>query len=238
MLDKNKDTSTKVFQREKLKDQLVIKERNDLTEKQKEIISLILDKKSQIIFINGPAGSAKTFLSVYCGLRLLNAKSVSEIIYIRTLAESASKGMGFLPGELDNKFQPFTTPLEDKLEEFLSKGDIDKIYKEERIKLLPVNFLRGSSFNAKYIFLEEAQNFTYQELTTAITRIGRYSKLVIVGDDFQADINGKSGFRKMLNIFNDEESRNNGIFVVQLDKSHIVRNGIIKFLLEKIEANK
>lgn len=231
----NKDTSVKVPQRDKLKDSLFIYERDDLTEKQQKFIELLMDKETKIIFVNGPAGTSKTFLSVYCGLHLLNAKKVSDIVYIRTIVESASKGLGSLPGELDEKFGPFMMPLIDKLNEMLPKADVQALLKEERVQAVPINYLRGASFNARFLLADEAQNFTFQELTTLITRYGKFSKMVICGDTRQSDIGDRSGFGAFYDIFDTEDSKENGIHTFEFDKSDIVRSELLQFIVEKIE---
>lgn len=234
---KSEDRSSVIPQRDKLSKELSIYERDDLTERQKLIIETILHKDTKIVFIDGPAGTSKTFLAVLGGLKLLNQKRVSDLLYVRTIIESASKSLGSLPGEIDEKFGPFIAPLQDKLDEMLNKHDIDLLFKEQRIQPKPINYLRGASINAKYVLVDEAQNLDFKELTTVITRIGEFSKFVFVGDTFQSDINGRSGFKKMYDYFNDTESMSQGIFVFKLEKEDIVRSGILKFILEKIEKS-
>lgn len=229
------DKTIKIFQRDKIDKTLQIIERPDLTEKQKEFIKTVLDKNNKIIFVNGPAGCSKTYLSIYCGLHLLNQKKISDILYFRTIIESASKELGFLPGEISEKFSPFAMPMMDKLEELLPSSDIKYLLKDERIKAIPINYLRGASYNAKYIFLDEAQNTTFSELTTAITRFGSFSKMIIAGDIMQSDINGKSGFKTMFSLFNDDESKKNGIVTYNFTKEDIVRSEVLKFIIERIE---
>ena len=229
------DRTKFIPQRDKIKDEIIIKERNDLTEKQKQLIELILDKKTRIVFINGPAGTAKTWCAVYVGLLFLNKKLVSDICYIRSVIESASRSLGFLPGDSDEKLEPFLMPLMDKLEEFLDKSTINNLIKEKRIQGLPVNFLRGASYNTKFIIADEAQNFDKKELTTIITRLGEFSKLVILADPSQSDLNGKSGFMPFYDLFNDESSRNQGIYCFSFTKNDIVRNGILKYIIDRIE---
>jgi phosphate starvation-inducible PhoH-like protein len=206
------------------------------TEKQKAFIELVERKDTKIVFLEGPAGTAKTHLSALCGLRMLNMKRADQLIFIRTIVESASKSLGFLPGTLEEKIGPFLMPLMDKLEELLSKSQSEKLLKDERIKGMPINHLRGASFNVKYIILEEAQNFSFQELTTALTRIGNHSKMLVIGDPMQADLYGQSGFKKMIDIFNDEQSRNEGIHCVKFDRSDIVRSGVLHYIIEKLES--
>ena len=231
-MSKKKDTSPKVHQNEKIRQSVRIDERS-LTPKQIELLNLLQNKTTKLVFISGPAGTSKTYTSILAGLNLLNQKRVSEIVYVRSIVESSDSKLGFLPGEMDEKMSPYIQPLIDKLEELLPKHDIDKLKKEERIHGFPINFLRGLSWNAKCIVADEAQNMTKKELTTLITRVGEFSKLFICGDPDQSDINGKSGFVPMMNIFDDEESRNNGIYVFKFDEEDIVRSGLVKFILKK-----
>jgi len=232
-----KDSSPRIFQNEKLKEKLTIRE-FEWSENQKNVIDTILSKDSKLIFIDGKAGTGKTLLGIYCGLRLLNEKKLSNIIYIRSVIESASRSLGFLPGEASEKFQPFLMPLEDKLKELLYQSEVDKLFKEQRINPIAINFLRGCSFAVKYILSDESQNLTLGEQITLVSRIGQFSKCVILGDSFQSDINGKSGFKKMFDIFNNEASRKNGIFCFKLGNEDIRRSGVLRFILETIENAK
>jgi phosphate starvation-inducible protein PhoH len=228
------DTSIWVPQRDKIGFSLNIRE-FPFTPKQKEIISLIRDKKTKIIFIEGPAGTSKTILAAYCGLMMLNEKRVSEIIYVRTVIESASKSLGFLPGDGSDKFMPYAQPLLDKLWELLPESDINKLLKDERIRPVPVNFLRGASWNVNYVILDEMQNFTRREIVTAISRIGKFSKFVCLGDRMQSDLHQASGLVPIIECFNDDESRAQGIHYVKLTKEDIMRSEILKFIVEKLE---
>jgi phosphate starvation-inducible protein PhoH and related proteins len=235
----SEDTSPYVFQRDKIKFDLTIKEL-PWTDKQKEIINLIRDKKTKVVFLSGPAGTSKSILATYCGLKALNEKKVSEIIYIRSVIESASKSLGFLPGEAELKMKPFAAPLIDKMEELLPASCINKLLNEERVKPIPINFLRGSSFNANFIIADEMQNAEFSEIQTIITRIGNFSKFIFCGDPMQTDIKEKtkSGFKPIYDIFNNDESKNQGIFCVELGKEDIVRSEILKFIVEKLEIYK
>jgi predicted ribonuclease YlaK len=230
------DSSPRVFQNRKINFELSILERSDLTEKQKELIELIEHKNTKVVFIQGPAGTSKSFTSIYAGLKLMNKKTISDIVYVRSIAESASKSLGSLPGEADDKMEPFLMPLRDKLEELLPKSELDKLVKEGRIQGIPVNFLRGASINAKFVIIDEAQNLDYRELTTALTRIGKFSKFIILGDPLQSDINGRAGFMKMFDLFNSEESKDEGIHCFSFTREDIVRSGILKYIIEKIEG--
>lgn len=233
-MSKKNDRSAAIPQRNKFKEDLNIRE-IEWTEKQKHLIQLIENKSTKILFLNGPAGTSKTYLSVYMGLKLLKEKRISDIIYVRTVIESASKGLGYLPGESGEKFAPFIMPLEDKLNELLFGGDIQKLKNDGRIQAIPINYLRGANLNVKFILADESQNFTFKELTTLITRFGKFSKMIICGDTRQSDINGNTGFKTMYDLFNDEESRNNGIYCYEFVKDDVVRSEEVKFILDKLD---
>jgi len=227
------DKSHIIPQRSKLKGLLKLYQR-DLTEKQKEFLTLAASKTTKIMFVSGPAGTSKTFLAVFHALTMINEKRVSDLVYIRSAVESADAKLGFLPGEADEKLAPYIQPLLDKMSEMLPKGDIDILLKEERVTGIPVGFLRGLNWNAKVIIADEAQNMTFKELFTLITRTGEFSKVFILGDPEQSDINGKSGFIKMLGHLDDEESRANGIHVFRFTEDDIVRSGLVQFIIRKI----
>lgn len=232
---KKKDSSPKVHQKEKLNYSLDIEE-FPWTDKQRTLIDVILDKNTKMVFIDGCAGVGKTLLSVYCALKLLNEKKIDEIVYLRTVAESASKSLGFLPGEISDKFGPFMMPLADKLEELLSKNQVDKLIKEEKIRGIPVNFLRGASFNCKCILFEEFQNATMAEAITAISRIGKFSKFICLGDSKQSDIGNKSAFSLLKNLFDDNDSRENGIHCFKFNAEDILRSDILKFIMGRLDT--
>lgn len=231
-----KDKSPKIHQRNKIDYPLNIEQRDDLTDKQKSIIDTILDKNTKIVFLSGPAGTAKTYLSVLSALRVLNSHMVSDIIYVRSVIESASRSLGYLPGASEDKMEPYIRPLLDKLEELLPKDQTASLLKEKRLEGTPVNYLRGASYNAKFIIADEAQNFDRKELITIMTRLGMFSKLIIAGDPDQSDINGKSGFRAMYDLFNDEASVKQGIVCISLTKADIVRSAILRYIIERLET--
>lgn len=233
---KEKKNSPFVPQRDKITLDLHIRQREDLTEKQKQLINIILDKKTKVVFIDGPAGTSKSFISILCGLELLQKHSVSDILYVRSIAESASKSLGSLPGEVDDKMSPFLMPLMDKLEELLPKNELTALIKDERVVGMPINYLRGASFNARFIVSDESQNLDFKELTTLITRLGEFSKMIIIGDKLQSDIGNKSGFTRFFDLFNDEESKNNGIHCFSFTKEDIVRSGILRYIVNKLES--
>mgnify|MGYP003147773615 FL=1 len=206
------------------------------TAKQQRFLRTALDEKTKIIFVSGPAGSSKTYMGVYALLQLMQQDFDKDLIYIRSIVESADKGLGSLPGDISEKFDPFLMPLYDKMEEILCEGDMIYLKNKEKISALPVNFLRGASWRNKLIFADEAQNFTKKELTTLTTRIGEDTKIIIGGDFMQSDINGKTGFKEFFNIFDDDESKEMGIHTFSFTSRDIVRSEILKFIIKRLDT--
>lgn len=211
-----------------------------LTARQKHFLSIAFRDETKIMFIAGPAGSTKTYMAVYSALRLLSAKDDLDLLYVRTVIESAEKGLGALPGDINEKFNPYMAPLEDKLYEMLPKNNTIKkeLIDNGRVTAMPINYLRGSSWKNKIVVADEAQNFTYKELTTLITRIGNNCKLFICGDFMQSDINGRSGFPPMYHLFDDKGSVSKGIHAFRFGTEDILRSEILKYIIEKLDGAK
>lgn len=211
-----------------------------LSEKQKVFHEIATDDNTNIIFVSGPAGSTKTYMAVFSALRHLQKNEDLDLLYVRTAIESADKGLGALPGTLEEKFNPYMAPLEDKLDEMLPKTTPikDDLIRSGRVQAMPINFLRGASWINKIVVADESQNFTFKELVTLITRIGDGSKLFICGDTMQSDINGKSGFKDMINLFSDEESREKGIHCFRFNEQDIFRSEILKYIVKKLKTQK
>lgn len=211
-----------------------------LTDKQKSLAQIVFDKNTKVIFINGVAGSSKTFMAVYCALHMLNMNPNYEIKYIRTIAESGERALGALPGTVDEKFNPFMMPLYDKLDELIPITQSKYLEEEGIIEAFPINFLRGATWRDKIILSDEAQNFSTKELITLMTRIGENTKLFICGDAMQSDIGAKSGFMKIYNLFNNEESEKNGIYCFEFSEEDIMRSQILKYIVscfKKLDKN-
>lgn len=229
-----RDTSPFVSQKEKISHPLNIIKR-ELTEKQKKFIELALDKSTKMMLVSGPSGTTKTYLAVLASLFLMNQKKISDIIYVRSIVESADVKMGTLPGEKDDKISPYRQPLIDKLDELLPKADVQHLTKEQRVEGLPVGYLRGLNWNAKAIIGDEMQNCTRKEIITLMTRTGEFSKVFLLGDPMQTDIKSHSGFKEMFNLFNDDESKTHGIYTFEFDEEDILRSALVKFIVHKIK---
>lgn len=211
-----------------------------LTEKQRKFLELSLRDESKIVFVLGPAGSTKTYMAVMSALRHLQKDDNLDLLYVRTAIESADKGLGALPGTLEEKFNPYMAPLEDKLTELIPNNTTLKseLLRSNRIQAMPINFLRGANWINKVVVADESQNFTFKELVTMVTRLGENSKLFICGDLMQSDINGKSGLKPMIDLFDDEESKEKGIYCFRFTENDIMRSEILKFIIQKLKSHK
>jgi phosphate starvation-inducible protein PhoH len=207
------------------------------TDKQKEFFKIALHPSTKIVFVEGPAGTSKTLLSVYCGLQLLNMKVSSDIMYLRSAVESSDKSLGFLPGSAEEKLRFYNLPFLDKLDELLLDTKAEKLEDEGRVSMFPVNFARGMNWKDKCVILDEAQNSTTKEITTVLTRLGENSRCFILADPLQTDLrNGNGGaFEKMFKLFSDDESANHGIYNFKFDEEDIMRSELVKFLVKKLK---
>jgi phosphate starvation-inducible protein PhoH len=214
---------------------LVLKNNFPMTDNQQKFYFLSQNPKTNMVFVDGPAGSAKTHLAVFSALELLKAGHVDKIIYIRSVVESSSRSIGYLKGDENEKFMPYMMPMMDKLNEILNKNDIAHLLEQEYVKAIPVNFVRGLTFHRCAVIVDEGQNTTRGELTTILTRFGRHSKYFILGDGNQVDIKD-SGFSQVFDAFDTEFSRKNDIHCTKFDITDIVRSQILKHITQILKV--
>ena len=207
----------------------------ELTPAHKSFTELLFRRETNIVFVDGPAGSAKTYCAAYSGLHMLRARFAEELVYIRSLIESASRSMGALPGEVEDKFSPWIIPLKEKLDELLAPGVSRYLFDRGIVKAIPVNYVRGLTFKNSVVIVDEAQNLTFSELTTILTRFGTNCKMIVVGDTLQSDINGKSGFKPMYKLFDDEQAEENGVYCFKFTEADIMRSEMLKFIVSRLE---
>ncbi len=208
------------------------------TQKQKDFFKLALHPDTKIVLVNGPAGTSKTLLATYCALQLLNMKTISDIMYLRSAVESSDRSLGYLPGSAEEKLRFFNLPFLDKLDELLESTRVEKLEQEGRISMFPVNFARGMNWQNKCIILDEAQNSTIKEITTVLTRLGEGSKCFVLADPMQTDIkqgDKQHGFEKMFNLFTDQESITQGINTFVFDEEDVMRSELVKYLTKKLK---
>lgn len=221
------------------KTKIVVKGKK-LSDKQKVFLDLSMNPETKIIFVSGPAGATKTYMAVFSALRHLQKDESLDLLYVRTAIESADKGLGALPGSLEEKFGPYMAPLEDKLDEMLPPGSgvKNELVKHGRIQAVPINFLRGASWLNKIVVADESQNFSFKELVTMTTRIGDNTKLFVCGDMMQSDIGSRSGFADMFDLFNDPVSKEKGIHCFKFNENDIFRSEILKYIITKLKTYK
>jgi phosphate starvation-inducible PhoH-like protein len=193
----------------------------NFTQNQVDFLKTALDPDCKLLFLAGPAGTAKTYMAVYSALQIMMDSDLEkDILYIRSIAESAQRSMGALPGSLDEKFAVFAAPFYDKLDEMISVPDIKFLREKNMFGCIPVNYIRGANWSD----------------AACLTRIGENSKIIICGDVMQSDINN-SGFSNIFNIFNDQNSCDNGVVCKQFTTEDIKRSEIVKFIVSKLENN-
>jgi phosphate starvation-inducible PhoH-like protein len=232
------DTSPKVYQREKIDFDLHVREL-PWTEKQQALIELGADKDTRIIFLSGPAGSSKTLTAVRIGLEMLNKRRASDLVFVRAAVESADSKLGYLPGDINGKYEPYMGPFEDKLEELLPVGEVKRLKGENRVIYQPINFVRGASWTARFVIVDECQNLTINEIQTLMTRLGKFTKMILCADSAQSDLPKakQGGFEKCAHMFNTVEAQRFGIYSVAFNNDDIMRSELCKFIVKTFEEN-
>lgn len=212
-----------------------IKKSFHLNDNHRNFYNCIKEDDSSIIFVDGPAGSAKTYLAVLAALELFKEKKCKQIIYIRSIIESASRSLGSLPGEVDDKFSQFTQPLLDKISEITDPTVAANLKAGNIISAIPVNFCRGMTFNDAVVIVDEFQNMNFSESKTVLSRIGKNTRYIVCGDSHQMDIKD-SCIIPLLNAFDTDKSQENNIYVHRFGKSDIVRSKMLRYIMEVIET--
>ena len=186
--------------------------------------------------IDGIWGSGKSLLSVYICLRLLQAKKISNILYIRNIVQSGSGTLGWLGGDLDTRLGPYMLPLKQKLDELLPQSQVNKLISEGYVQSQPVALLRGTSYNCYGIIIDEIGCMTEEDILLSLSRVGQFSYVFGVGDSWQVDVKD-SGFRKIYETFDDEESREHKIFAFELqEEQDILRSEFLKYIMKKVKS--
>lgn len=235
--EQKKDTSPYVYQKEKINFDLNIREL-PWNQKQKEIIDTVIDKKANMTLIDGIWGSGKTIMATYICLKLLSLKKISNILYVRNIVQSGTGTLGWLGGDLQTRLSPYMVPFYQKLEELLPAHQVNKLVQGQIVEAQPVALLRGTSYNAYGIIIDEMGCMSKEDIMLTLSRVGKFSYVFGIGDSWQVDIKN-SGFKNMFNIFNDEESRENKIFAFELqEEMDVMRSEFLKFVMKKVRGLK
>ncbi len=188
--------------------------------------------QNDMVFAVGPAGTGKTYLSIALAVKALKEKTAKKIILSRPAVEAGEK-LGFLPGDMKDKIDPYLQPLYDALEDMLPQVKLQDMMEKHVIQIAPLAFMRGRTLSDAVVILDEAQNTTPAQIRMFLTRMGWNTKMIITGDMTQIDLphSTKSGLIEALHILNKVE----GIGIVELDRSDIVRHKLVTRIVNAYE---
>lgn len=189
-------------------------------------------RENDLMFVLGPAGTGKTYISVALAVRALKNKEIKKIIITRPAVE-AGESLGFLPGDLKEKIDPYLRPIYDALEDMIPAEKLKYYYENNVIEIAPLAYMRGRTLHGAFILLDEAQNTTAMQIKMFLTRMGNNCKMVVTGDSSQIDLprNQKSGLVEATKILKGIP----GIAQIELDKKDVMRHKLVERILEAYE---
>ncbi len=197
------------------------------TEGQKAYVNIV--QKNDVVFSIGPAGTGKTFIAVAFGVAALENHEVDRIILCRPAVE-AGESLGFLPGDLKEKVDPYLAPLYDSLRTLFAENKLSQLLERKTIEVVPLAYMRGRTLDSAYMILDEAQNATVMQMKMFLTRLGIGSRAIITGDVTQIDLQRRSdsGLVQVAGILKDVE----GIGFVMLDQNDVVRHPLVMKIIQ------
>jgi phosphate starvation-inducible PhoH-like protein len=197
------------------------------TQNQQKLVDAV--EKHDMVFALGPAGTGKTYISVALAVRALKNKEVKKIIISRPVVE-AGESLGFLPGDMKDKVDPYLRPIYDALEDMIPVEKLKYYYENKIIEIAPLAYMRGRTLNNAFVLLDEAQNTTPMQIKMFMTRMGPSSKVVINGDSSQIDLptKVKSGLIEAIHILKNVK----GIAMVEMSAEDVVRHRLVKSIIE------
>jgi phosphate starvation-inducible PhoH-like protein len=209
---------------------LVIKAK---TENQRKMINAIV--KNDMLFAIGPAGTGKTYTAVALAIKALKNKEVKRIILTRPAVE-AGENLGFLPGDLKEKLDPYMQPLYDALTDMVPGDKLNQYIENRIIQIAPLAFMRGRTLDNAFVILDEAQNTTESQMKMFLTRMGSNAKFIVTGDVTQIDLPSRqpSGLVQAVRYLKKVE----GISIIELDNTDVIRHKLVKAIIESYENNK
>lgn len=187
---------------------------------------------NDIVFAIGPAGTGKTFLGVMFALKYLKAFKVRRIVLVRPIVEAGEK-LGFLPGDLKEKIDPYLIPIYDALNDAIGKEQVEKLIERGTIEVAPLAYMRGRTLDNAIIILDEAQNATLTQMKMFLTRLGFGSKMIVTGDLSQIDLPNKnvSGMVEAIDLLNDIE----GIKMIKFQREDVMRHPLVFKIIERYD---
>ncbi len=219
---------------EEMDDRILVTSRRDIisarTEGQRHYIKAIMN--NDLVFVIGPAGTGKTYLAVAMAVRALKMRTVERIVLVRPAVE-AEERLGFLPGDMKEKVDPYLRPLYDALYDMMPEAKIERLISQRTIEIAPLAYMRGRTLNNAFIILDEAQNTTYKQMKMFLTRLGFNSMAIITGDITQIDLpsSSDSGLVLVQTVLRDIP----GIAFVYLDESDVVRHPLVQAIVKAYE---
>ena len=202
------------------------------TENQRKLVALY--DKCDLLFAEGPAGSGKTYTAIALAVRALKERQVRRIILTRPAVEAGEK-LGFLPGDMKEKLDPYLQPLYDALNDMIPPAKLQKYLEEGTVQIAPLAFMRGRTLDNAFVILDEAQNTTLPQIKMFLTRMGRNAKFIVTGDVTQIDLplRTDSGLLRATEFLRGIE----GIGLVAFDKRDIVRHPLVKHIVEAFDRH-
>ena len=199
---------------------------------QKQYVDLI--RKKMIVFGIGPAGTGKTYLAMSMAIQAFKSGEVSRIILTRPAVEAGEK-LGFLPGDMKEKLDPYLQPLYDALNDMIPPAKLQKYIEEGTVQIAPLAYMRGRTLDNAFVILDEAQNTTLPQIKMFLTRMGRNAKFIVTGDVTQIDLprRSDSGLTRAMEILRGVE----GIGIVEFDRRDIVRHPLVKQIVEAFDRS-
>ncbi|MBQ9146357.1 MAG: PhoH family protein [Rikenellaceae bacterium] len=200
------------------------------TANQRRLVDLF--EKNDLLFAVGPAGSGKTYTAIALAVRALKEKQVRRVILTRPAVEAGEK-LGFLPGDMKEKLDPYLQPLYDALNDMIPAAKLSKYMEEGTVQIAPLAYMRGRTLDNAFVILDEAQNTTLSQIKMFLTRMGRNAKFIVTGDVTQIDLPkaGDSGLMRAMKMLGSIQ----GIASVEFDKGDIVRHPLVKHIVEAFE---
>ena len=199
---------------------------------QQKYLDLLENSNTSIVVGTGPAGSGKTLFACNTAINALRAGHIDKIIITRPIISVDDEELGFLPGTLVKKMDPWTRPILDVIGEFYSKIQIQSLIQNGVIEISPLAYMRGRTFKRSFIIADEMQNSSPNQMLMMLTRIGEDSKLVITGDQLQSDRKGVNGLQDLIQKINHKNDTSNSIRIVFLNTSDVQRNPVVKQILD------
>ena len=187
--------------------------------------------ESDVTICTGPAGTGKTAVAVGLACEYILEKKIEKIIITRPVIEVGIRGLGFLPGSLGEKMQPWVVPLLEEMNKYLSRETVNSMRASNTIEIAPLEYMRGRSFHNSFMILDEAQNCTFEQIKMFLTRIGQGSKAVINGDTDQTDLHE---MENALSLCVNKLEGVRGLSICELDEDDIIRHNIISRILARL----